>query len=214
MQRILFETLNHTSDAWANSPQTETPHTKGRTMIIFVGGLVGAGKSTIAKKLSDAFSCYYYDADETKRTIFEADPSYEHNLENGIPFSDETRMKVFKKVVEDLKDLRKTHSHVVVDETLHRRALRQELYKAATELYGQYLIVWVRADEDVIIQRLKSNKREGHILDDPILMYQSFRRKFQEFNRSVVVVNNNGDPDETIQNLHALIDAAAQLKDR
>jgi len=183
-------------------------------MIIFVGGLIGAGKSTIARKIAAEFDCHYYDADETKRRFFREDPDYERNLAEGIPFSDETRIRVFNQVIADLETLSQSHSHVVVDETLHRRNLRQQLYDAAERLYGSFLVVWVRADDEVILERLSANVRQGHILDDPVAMYQGFRKTFQEFNRPVIVVNNNGDPDEEITQLRVLLESVAGLVSR
>ncbi|MCP4933305.1 MAG: hypothetical protein GY927_03660, partial [bacterium] len=35
-------------------------------MIVFFGGMIGAGKSTIAKKFASAIGCLYYDVDEIK----------------------------------------------------------------------------------------------------------------------------------------------------
>ena len=180
-------------------------------MIIFVGGLIGAGKSTIARKLSEQLGCLYYDADETKREIFSRDPDYEHNMSEGIPFSDETRTKVFDQVIKDLKKLRPGNDHIGLDETLHNRVLRQRLYKAAEEIYGDFLVIWVRADEEVIIRRLTTQKREGHILNDPLAMFLSFRRRFQEFNRSVIVCNNNSDPDDAVRGLVGLLKCASDL---
>ena len=180
-------------------------------MIIFVGGLIGAGKSTIARQIAAEFECHYYDADETKRRFFRDDPDFERNLAQGIPFSDETRIKVFEQVIRDLETLRESHTHVVVDETLHRRDLRQRLYDAAERLFGSFLIVWVRADDEVILERLSSTVREGHVLDDPVAMYQGFRKTFQEFNRPVIVVNNNGEVDEEIGQLRVLLESVAGL---
>ncbi|MDU8926102.1 AAA family ATPase [Alisedimentitalea sp. MJ-SS2] len=183
-------------------------------MIIFVGGLIGAGKSTIARRIAGEFGCHYYDADDTKRRFFEADPDFERNMAEGIPFSDATRVKVFEQVIADLEMMRERHDHVVVDETLHRRDLRQRLYQAAERLYGSFLIVWVRADDEVILERLSSTVRKGHVLDDPVAMYQGFRKTFQEFNRPVIVVNNNGDADEEIAQLRVLLESVAGLVGR
>ncbi len=180
-------------------------------MIIFVGGLVGAGKSTIAKRLATEIGCLYYDADEIKKQVFSQEPDYDLNLREGIPFSDEARVKVFDCVIEDLKELRASHEHLVVDETLHRRELRHRLYHAAEDIYGDFLVIWVRADEGVIVNRLEANKREGHFLDDPLAMFESFRRQFENFNRSVIVCNNNGTPKEAVTSLKQLVAGTTTL---
>ena len=55
-------------------------------MIIFVGGLIGAGKSTVARAIAEKYSLYYYDVDEIKKQVFREDPDYQNNMEKGIPF--------------------------------------------------------------------------------------------------------------------------------
>ncbi len=94
-------------------------------MIVFVGGLIGAGKSTVAKALAAHFSLHYYDVDEVKRHVFNQDPDFDLNMQNGTPFSDETRTQVYSEVVEDLKALSVKHRCIVVDDSLHKRALRR-----------------------------------------------------------------------------------------
>ena len=180
-------------------------------MIIFVGGLVGAGKSTIAKAFAQEIACPYYDVDEIKRAVFLEDPDYERNMREGKPFSDATRLKVYERVIADMRGFRGKHEHVVIDEVLHRRELRHRLYEAAEEIYGVFLIIWVRADEKIVLERLTAAKREGHILDDPIPMHEAFRRQFEDFNRSVIVCNNSGKPEESVAYLKELVGAVSKL---
>ena len=182
-----------------------------KAMIIFVGGLVGAGKSTIAKGLARELACPYYDVDEVKKAVFREDPDYERNLREGIPFSDATRAKVYERVIADLQAQRSAHETIVVDEVLHRRELRHKLYRAAEEIFGAFLVIWVRADEKVVLARLNAARREGHLLADPIPMHEAFRKQFEDFNRSVIVCNNNGEPEESLSYLKDLIANVATL---
>ena len=55
-------------------------------MIIFAGGLIGAGKSTIAKGMAEHFSFPYYDVDEVKKIVYRQDPDFERNIAEGIPY--------------------------------------------------------------------------------------------------------------------------------
>ena len=89
-------------------------------MIIFVGGIIGAGKSTVAKALAAQYGFPYYDVDEIKKEVFRQDPDFERNISQGIPFSDELRREVFRRVFSDLEQLVDEHPHIVVDETLHQ----------------------------------------------------------------------------------------------
>lgn len=180
-------------------------------MVIFVAGLVGVGKSSIAKRLAERLSIHYYDIDGVKKAIYPEDPDFERNIRNGLPFKEETRLKVFNKVVADFCRLAEDHGHLVVDETLHLRRPRQVLFDAARAFFGGYVIVWVKADEAVIERRLKSKNRKDHILKDPLKMYRSFAKEFESFDESHIVCENNGSIEQAAQSLMSLIENLTAL---
>ena len=180
-------------------------------MIIFVGGLIGAGKSTVARGLADHYSIPYYDVDRVKRVVFRQDPDYERNIAEGIPFSDELRREVFRQVFADLETMIDEHPHMVVDETLHKREIRHFLYEEARRIAGDFIVIWVQAREDVIIERLEGRKRSGHMLDDPLPLHKAFAREFEDYDRCIIDCHNNGPAEETIADLVHLIESAGRL---
>ena len=180
-------------------------------MIIFVGGVIGAGKSTVARGLAAHFSFPYYDVDEIKKDVFRQDPDYERNIAEGIPFNDELRREVFRRVFADLEVLIGEHPHIVVDETLHKREIRHFLYDEARRIAGGFIVIWVQAREEIIIERLGAKKRTGHLLDDPLPLHNAFKREFEEYNRCIIDCPNNGTVDESIADLVHLIDSIAEL---
>ena len=112
-------------------------------MIIFVGGIIGAGKSTVARGLAGHFGFPYYDVDEVKKAVFRKDPDFDRNIAEGIPFSDDLRREVFQRVFADLEKLVLESPHVVVDETLHKREIRHSLYEKAERIAGGFIVIWV-----------------------------------------------------------------------
>lgn len=180
-------------------------------MIIFVGGLIGAGKSTIARGMAKHFSFPYYDVDEVKKIVYRQDPDFERNIAEGIPFSDELRIEVFRRVFKDLEELVKTNPHIVVDEALHKREIRQELYREARRIAGDFIVIWVQADKETIRQRLRGNTRSGHILDDPMPLHDAFARQFEDYHRCVIDCPNNGTAEEAINDLVHLMEAIGDL---
>jgi len=181
-------------------------------MVIFVAGLVGVGKSAIARFLAEKFAIPYYSVDEVKKVIYPKDPDFEKNIRNGIPFKEETRLKVFRQVTADFSRLAKDHKHLVVDETLHLSRPRQVLFEAAKTCFGGYVIIWVRADEAVIEQRLRKKDRKDHILTDPLKMYRSFAKELESIDEPHIVCENNGSIEEVAQKLISLILKLASLK--
>ena len=170
-------------------------------MVIFVGGLIGTGKTSIAKALAEKLGIVHYDIDEAKKEIYPQDPDYEHNLKNSIPFSDETRVKTFERAVEEFEKLSSNNKHIVADETLHKEKLRQILFDGADKFFGGHLIIWVKVDEDKIKKRLESKERKGHVLKDPFGMYLSFKKQFEDFDHVDIEITNNGTLEETVSDL-------------
>src|SRR5512136_1051873 len=109
-------------------------------MVIFVAGLVGVGKSLIAQLLADRLLIPHYSVDDVKKSIYPQDPDFEKNIRNGIPFKEETRLKVFRQVAADFSHLAENHQHLIVDETLHLRKPRQILFDAAKACFGGYVV--------------------------------------------------------------------------
>ena len=182
-------------------------------MVIFVGGLPGSGKSSVARFLAEKLSIHYYDVDEVKKLIGPQDPDFEYNMKQGIPFTEEVRLKVFRKVVEDFKSLSKSNAHLLVDESLHLKKSRQVLFDGAKAHFGGYVVVWVKTDEAIVEERLTTKKRTGHILmTDPMKMYRSFVKEFEPFEGSYIVCENNGSIEETTEKLYSLIQDLAALR--
>jgi gluconate kinase len=180
-------------------------------MIIFVGGIIGAGKSTIAKGLASHFDFPYYDVDEVKKEVFSKDPDYERNIAEGIPFSDELRREVFAQVFANLEALVTEHPHIVVDETLHKREIRHFLYEEAERIAGGFIVIWVQAQEDKILERLGTKKRSGHFLSDPLPLHNAFKREFEEYDRCIIDCHNNGSAEETVADLVHLFENISAL---
>jgi len=181
-------------------------------MVIFVAGLVGVGKSSIARLLAEKLSIHYYDIDGVKKLIYPQDPDFAKNIRNGIPFKEETRLKVFQQVVSDFSCLAASHKHLVVDETLHLRRPRQVLLEAAKTYFGGYVIVWVKADEAVVEKRLASTSRKDHILTNPLQMYRSFAKEFETFDESLILCENNGSVEQAVEGLLSLIRNLSSLR--
>lgn len=180
-------------------------------MIIFVGGVIGAGKSTVAKGLADHFEFPYYDVDDVKKEVFRQDPDYRKNIAEGIPFSDALRRELFRRVFDDLEELVTKYPHIVVDETLHKREIRHFLYQEAERIAGGFIVIWVQAREDVILQRLGANKRVGHFLSDPLPLHEAFKRDFEEYDRCVIDCHNNGEASDTVAELVMLFENITSL---
>jgi predicted kinase len=177
-------------------------------VILFIGGPVGAGKTTLAKGLARTLSIRHYEIDPIKDEIYPSDPDYSYNLEHKIPFSNETRRRVFERAVADFAILSRDHTHMVVDEVLHKRDLRQILFDGADIHFGGHMIIWVQADEDIVRQRL-AKPREGHMLDDPFEWHLVYKKQYEDFEKPDIIYHNNKPIQEAIRDLSILVQTKA-----
>lgn len=174
-------------------------------MLILFAGLIGTGKTTLSKGVAEKLGFYRYDIDEVKKKIYPEDPDFEYNMKNGIPFSDETRIKVFEKATEDLKKLSGIHKNIIVDETFHKKNTREILFKIADKYSEGYVLIEVTSPEDVVKERLLKKERKGHILSDPYKMYLSFKQAFEPFTEEHIVYENKEAIDGGVKYLSDII---------
>lgn len=112
-------------------------------------------------------------------------------------------------MVSDFAELSKVHQHIVVDETLHKQELRHYLFAGAKTYFTNYIVVWVKTSEEVIVERLTREVRKGHLLRDPVKMYKNFLKEFEPFEQSILVCRNDGRLEDTINELKNLFDTIA-----
>lgn len=174
-------------------------------VVIFFGGHIGTGKTSLARVISKRLGIHYYEVDEVKKAVVEECPGLQHNVRNNIPFPDEARIKMFTRVVGEFERLCKTYSCIIVDETLHKKSLRKILFDGAQKYFGGYIVVWIQASEETIKERLMSGQRVDHVLGDPYGMHLSMKKVFDELDEADIVFENNGFLDEAAKKLENMI---------
>lgn len=180
-------------------------------MIIFVGGLIGAGKSSVARCVAERLDYLYFDLDEIKKDVYGRDPENARKLAEGIPPDLDTRAELYREAIARLGPLLTTHPNVVFDDTLHFRRFRHYLYEEMARIGQDFIMVWVRADEDVILARLAATRRENHILSDPIPLHEQMVRDFEEFQVPVLMCPNNGTLDDTVDAFFGMLSRVRAL---
>jgi len=158
-------------------------------MLIVVAGLVGAGKSTVAKKVSARFSIPLHSIDDDKEETGKRYPQFQHWIENSIPFPDEFRIEVFESTLKRLRELSKKHRHAIVEETFHKKAIREPFFEEARKIFGGIILTFVETDEKFVKERLEKRTEEGHIFGYG--MYLSFKSKLEPFEKTDYAFSNN-----------------------
>ena len=172
-------------------------------MLIVIAGLIGTGKTTIAKALSARLEIPLCSIDEEKERVYRSHPEYRRHVDEGVPFPDDLRKQAFDATLDKLRALAKTHRHAVVEETFHKRHLREPFLNAAAALFGGKCVIFVTADDVVIRKRL--NERKEHMAG--VKMYEAFRKVFEPFAKVDYTVENNGMVEESIENATEFVKA-------
>ena len=159
-------------------------------MLIIIAGMVGAGKSTVARKVSDGLSVPFHSIDVDKAETGKRYPQFQHWVDNGIPFPDEFRIEVFETTLKRLRELAKEHLHVIIDETFHKKAIREPFFEEAANIFGGIILTFAETDDILIKERLeRRTEEEDHMAGYE--MYLSFKSKFEPFDRIDYLFSNN-----------------------
>ncbi|MDO8483176.1 MAG: AAA family ATPase [bacterium] len=161
--------------------------------LLLFAGLPGVGKSTISRRVSEKTGAKIVDLDDFKKT--DVDPA----LVTSQIDPPELRWGYYRKALEYVFSLfdRGTPA-VIMDEVFHLSSLRTQLEALCAGQQVQVLWVEIRCPYDVVEKRLRSTRREGHILstEEALKMHVLFMEIFEEFSSSspnhVVVNNENG----------------------
>lgn len=167
-------------------------------MLIVIAGLIGAGKSTIAREVSKRLNIPLYSIDNDKKKIYKQHPQWEYFLKNAIPFPDEMRRKTFEASLEELRKLAKRHQHAIVEETFHKKSLREPFFDEARKIFGGIILTLVTVDEKLVKERLeKREQEEEHMVG--YKMYLSFKKQWESFAKVDYHFVNEGDFEKNMQ---------------
>ena len=164
--------------------------------IVFLAGLPGVGKSTLARKIAEKVGGSVLDIDKIKKKI--VDP----NLVTSTIDPPEVRWACYEKATEEIFALLDTGaSPIIVDEVFHLQSLRQKLEILCAEKGAEILWIEVRCSYEKVEKRLRASDRKGHILstEEALKMNRLFEQIFEGFpdNKANCLTFNNEDDCNT-----------------
>lgn len=171
--------------------------------LLLFSGLPGVGKSTISTELSKRVGAKIINLDDFKKT--DIDPT----LVKSQIDPPELRWSYYQKALGYVFRLfdQKT-SIAIMDEVFHLELLRTRLEADCKEQNVHVLWIEVVCSYDTIEKRLRSTKREGHILstEESLKMNLLFQKIFEEFsteckNHIVISNENTNDIDLLVENI-------------
>jgi len=128
-------------------------------MIVIVMGVMGAGKTTIGRALSQQLGWDFADADD-----FHPQDNVE-KIRRGIPLTDENRRPWLDLLRSEITAWIASNRNVVLACSALKRIYRKQL-----EVGPEVRFVYLKGSPDLVATRLRS--RQGHFADEQILASQ------------------------------------------
>ncbi|MEC9382426.1 MAG: shikimate kinase [Pseudomonadota bacterium] len=158
---------------------------------IVLTGMMGSGKTTIGKLLSEEISFPFYDSDE--------EIELKLNLKISEIFSKfgESRFRFEEEMV--CKDLLKKDKYVI---SLGGGAiLNEKIFNIISE---ETTSIWLKTDENILTERLKEDKTRPLLnnkdLGKEIEKINNYRKQFYS-KSDIIIENNNNDINQIVQNI-------------
>lgn len=175
-------------------------------MLIAIAGSIGAGKSTVARAVSGRLGVPLHSIDDDKHVEGAGHPDFAYWVDAGIPFPDAFRQRVFARALRQLRNLRAQHRHIIVEETFHRRSVREPFFKAAGEIMDGILLIEITVERSVAMRHLaqRAASDQGHMAGRA--MFDAFDEIADPIDSADLVVANNGDLSETVDTVCAFLE--------
>jgi len=93
-------------------------------MIILIGGLVGTGKTELARAVAQNLNVFCYEIDKAKVKVINANAALQFNMRYNKPYSEEAKLMIYSRALQHLSELSKTHKDIVADEDFHKKHSR------------------------------------------------------------------------------------------
>ena len=161
----------------------ETFATESRTdagRVVVVCGLPGAGKTTVAARITDRLGATRLRTDVVRKELFPA-PEY----------TDEESAAVYDELFARTRRLVADGDSVVLDATFSERANRERARDLSTSLDAPFDLVAVECDQSVVEERIR--RRTDDESDADVEVHRLFRDRFDPVECDHVVVDNSGD---------------------
>lgn len=180
------------TETYSDSPPRQPP-------LIYVMGVSGCGKSTVARLLAHHLSMSFCEADELHP------PNNIKKMSQGIPLTDDDRLPWLGEVKTKAMALAATHPDTqgcVIACSALKKIYRDILGSGDRDTWFVYL----KGDYDTIHQRMSA--RTGHFMPDALLQSQFDTLEAPDSERNVVVI----DVNQSAENIAT--EAAEQLVPR
>lgn len=173
-------------------------------VIWVICGMIAAGKSTVAEKLSALFSIPWIRSDELRKTLFEElpDKSGKTGFEKGM-YTPEATSLVYGKMLVTAQAALEKGSSVILDATCSKQKERQDILQLARDTSANIIFVECRCPDREIKTRLKNREHQSTVSDARLEHFAAIRKSMDPFDHLSADVHM---PVRTDQSLDSIIE--------
>jgi aminoglycoside phosphotransferase family enzyme/predicted kinase len=153
--------------------------TRAKPVLFITVGLVGTGKTTLAKALARRLGLAVISSDITRKQLADV-PLTEHRFEefdSGI-YSAELSRRTYDKLFSGVGDILSDGGSVVLDASFIRAEERLKAKRLAEEIGADFFIIECTLDEANIKKRLERRLKQGSVSDGRWEIYQPQKEAF------------------------------------
>lgn len=176
--------------------------------VLFMFGPAGSGKSALADATARLFGCPHLNSDTYRKQMFNL-PVDEPSPDSLKPqlYSNETTEQVYKTLIEKGLEHSKKTSILILDATYYNPDHRGEARLAFLAAAVKPLFIFVKAEGDIIRQRLAQREKDGGAVSDArerdfdMLVAEYPEPNPDNYQGNLVEIDNSGSIDEVMTDL-------------
>lgn len=170
--------------------------------LILMAGLVGTGKSVLARNLASRLGAEILQMDALRKELLNIPATDHHYAEFGQGiYSDEISRRTYAEALDRAEGILKKGKPVIIDASYKRRGERLKAKSTAERLHVDFYVIECLCPEDVLKDRLEKRLSEaGEASDGRWEIYQAQKEDYDainEFSSGEHLVVNTASPPET-----------------
>jgi aminoglycoside phosphotransferase family enzyme/predicted kinase len=169
-----------TQDIAASYFDLARAYTRAKPVLFITVGLVGTGKTTLAKALARRLGLVVIASDVTRKQLAGV-PLTEHRFEgfDGGIYSAELSRRTYDKIFSGAGDVLGEGGSVVLDASFIKAEERLKAKRLAEEAGAGFFVIECRLDEANIKKRLERRLKEGTVSDGRWEIYEPQKKAFE-----------------------------------
>jgi len=161
-------------------------HPNVKSVLVFVMGLPGSGKSYFAKGLAKKIGAVYLGSDEIRKEI---------GLMGSYHY--DNKLSVYQDMFKRAKEINKSGRSLILDGTFYLQQVRDPFIFFAKSLSWKLSIIHIKAEETLILKRLSKPRADS---EADLKVYQKIKSEFEPIREPhLLIQSSDGSLQESVE---------------